>query len=66
MEYEWPEDKILKAAVEERGQGWLAKELGISRATLDSHLHRRGLPTKRKAVKLEISDALKKVAARVS
>lgn len=60
--YEYPEDKILKAAVEEHGVGWLAEELGIAPTSLRHYLRKRGLPTRQVPKKLELSEALKKVA----
>ncbi len=64
-QYEWPDDGILKAAVEKESVKWLADELGVPEQTLRSHLRKRGLPTS-SPKKLEISDALRKVADLVS
>ncbi len=60
--YEWPEDKVLAAAVERHGLRWLADELGVPPTTLYGHLARRRLPTRAAAHKLETSAALQKVA----
>jgi|GEM_PF-5892341 len=61
--YEWPEDAILRRGVEAKGVEWVAKELGVSSASLRRHLIARSLPTRTTARKLKPSEALKKVAA---
>lgn len=60
--YEWPSDDVLRAGVEARGVGWTAKELGVPETSLRNRLRARDLPTRKAPVKLEPSDALKKIA----